>query len=47
MKAPNELKQNVKKNERQIATEEKVASCCGPNCCGGKSDTNNKIRKEK
>lgn len=47
MKAPNELKQNVKKNERQFAKEQKVSGCCKPTCCGGANDTENKNRKEK
>lgn len=47
MKASNKVKQNVKKNEGQFAKEQKVSNCCGLTCCGGVSDTKNKVRKEK
>jgi hypothetical protein len=47
MKTPNDTKQNVKEKERQIATEQKVTSCCGPTCCSGSSHKTNSERKEK
>ena len=47
MKTPNEVKQNIKEKERQIAKEQKVTSCCGPTCCGGSNDKTNSERKEK
>ncbi len=47
MKTPNEVKQNIKKNERQIAKEQKATSCCGPTCCGDSNEKKNNERKEK
>ncbi len=47
MKSPNEVKQNVKEKERQIAKEQKASSCCGPTCCGGSNHKTNSERKEK
>jgi hypothetical protein len=47
MKTPNEVKQNVKEKERQVAKEQKVSGCCGPNCCGGSNHKTNIERKEK
>jgi hypothetical protein len=47
MKTPNDMKQNVKEKERQIATEQKITSCCGPTCCSGSNNKTNSGRKEK
>lgn len=47
MKKTNEVKQNVKNNERQFAREQKVSGCCGPTCCGGSDHKTNSERKEK
>ena len=47
MKTPNEVKQNVKEKDRQIAKEQKVSSCCGPTCCGGSNENKNTERKGK
>lgn len=47
METSNNVKQNVKKNERQITKEQKVSGCCGPTCCGGSDHKTNSERKEK
>jgi hypothetical protein len=47
MKTPNEVKQNVKEKDEQIAKEQKVSSCCGPTCCRGSNEKKNSERKEK
>ena len=47
MKKPNEVKQNVKEIDGQIAKEKKTSSCCGPTCCGGSDEKRNTERKEK
>jgi len=47
MKTPNEVKQNVKEKDGQIAKEQKVSSCCGPTCCGGSNENKNTERKGK
>jgi len=46
METSNNVKQNVKKNERQTAKEQKVSGCCGPNCCVSEIETKNKTIKE-
>lgn len=47
MKTPNEVKENVKENKRQIAKESKKSSCCGPTCCDYSNDKNNINKKDK
>jgi len=47
MKKQNEVKQNVKEIDGQIAKEQKASNCCGPTCCGGSYEKKNTERKEK
>lgn len=47
MKTPNEVKQNVKEKNEQVAKEQKESSCCGPTCCGGSDNRKLNDRKEK
>jgi hypothetical protein len=47
MKSLNEVKQNIKEKDGQIAKEQKASSCYGLTCCGGSNENKKTERKEK